>query len=131
MALNHDPDARPVSDAGESSARARHREDARLRREDMLSKVRSNPRGYVHAVESRMEGDGDIVVHVATTMEKARAYCSALPDSEYGEDVRMHIIPHLLDADIADTESGTISIAVYGVRPGENGAHDLVGTDDE
>jgi hypothetical protein len=113
-----------------SAMRARNREAARLNREAMIAAVETDPQAYVHAVEARSEGDHDIVMHIASTMAKASAWCADRPMSEYGSGNRYHVIPHRLD-DIDDRMSGVVSVAVYGVLDGTTQPADLAGTDDE
>lgn len=133
MAHHHDGDRCPLCPTDDMLAgmRARNRETARVRREGMLTRVAADPSAYVHAVEARSEGDADIVMHVATTVERARAYCMSQPERDYLNDLRYHILPHRLDAPDEDKTTGVVSVAVYGVRPGATAIEDLVGTDDE
>jgi hypothetical protein len=128
---DHGADACPLCPTEDQLAamRARNRDERARRRDEMLAMVTADPAAWVHAIEARSEGDHDIVMHIASTIAKARAWCEARPRSEYGEGGRYHVIPHLLDAD--HRHSGVVSVAVYGIAEGSDMPSDLVGTDEE
>lgn len=111
--------------------RARDREADHVEREDMAMAVSSDPTAYVIAIEAHDDSGQDIVMHVATTIERARQWCMTFGERQYGGGARYHLIPHRLDAGRDDTRTGTVSVAVYGIRKGGSGIEDLVGTDDE
>jgi len=107
------------------------REAALERRNALIAAIAADPSSYVVAVEGRDDTRHDIVLHVSRTMAAARAYCLRQPEREYFAEARLHLVPHRLDAPDDDVDTGTISVAAYGVRPGETTIEDLIGTDDE
>lgn len=100
-------------------------------RRQMLSQIEENPEKYVFAIEARTEFDGDIVTHISSTLEKARAYCLSYEPRDCQAETRLHIIPHLVDADDTVHNSGIISIAVYGIAKNGQMICDLTDTEDE
>lgn len=110
-------------------------DDPRSRRDrlrhEVLRAVETAPDAYVVAVEARGDGCGETVVHVARDVAGARAYCLRQPQREYLGDARLHLVPHRLDAPDDDHETGTVSVAVYGIRAGSDAIEDLIGTSDE
>ena len=128
---DHGADACPLCPTEDQLAamRARNRDERARRRGEVLSMVAARPGAWVHAIEARSEGDHDIVMHIASTIDKARAWCEARPASEYGIGGRYHVIPHLLDDD--HRHSGVVSVAVYGMAEGSDAPADIVATDGE
>jgi hypothetical protein len=101
------------------------------RRRALVRAIRSDPDAYVIAVEARSDGGGDLTLHVARRISGARAYCMRQTEREYMGETRLHLVPHRLDAPDDDVDTGTVSIAAYGVRLGGTLVEDLIGTPDE
>ena len=109
-----------------AAMRERNLAAAMKRREKMLTLIKADPGAYVYVIEGRAPGEQDIVMQVASTIEKAREWCKKRPTSEYQGELQYHIVVHRVDTDNDDKASGTVSLSIYGMVEGHKLPVDII-----
>lgn len=127
MAQDHDVGirARIPNGSGRDGVSTPHEARTRMR-SALLERIDETPDAYVHVVEARSEGGGSVVVHVASKLKLANAWCKNRPASDFSGGTRYHVVPHPIDAPDDHPE---IEMAVYGVRDGGRMVEDLIDDD--